>query len=132
MGATKKSATGQPAQAEHQRVSAGQIALLIEIAALAIQDFQAQAAVAEAHGIYIDAINRAEAKFGRVDGRLDPLNPDHSHIILATASEYKARQRARKTAYNVRRRLQTACRRSVRINAQAGGAIPCPSRRLPC
>lgn len=128
MTATKKNA-GQPAQAQ---VSAGQIALLIEIAALAIHDFQAQAAVTEAHGIYIEALNRAEAKFGPLEGRLDPRDPEHAEVIMASSAEYKAQQRAKKKAYNVRRRLQTACRKAVRVNAQAGGAVFCPTTRLPC
>jgi len=129
MTATKQNA-GQAAQAP--RVSADQIGLLIEIAALAIQDFQAQAAVVEAHAIYIEALNRAEAKFGALEGRLNPLDPEHADIIMASAAEYKAQQRAKKNAYNVRRRLQTACRKAVRLNAQAGGAVCCPSKRLPC
>src|SRR5450830_1544011 len=129
MTATKQNA-GQAAQAP--RVSADQIGLLIEIAALAIQDFQAQAAVVEAHAIYIEALNRAEAKFGALEGRLNPLDPEHADIIMASAAEYKAQQRAKKNAYNVRRRLRTACRKAVRVNAQACGAVFCPSKRLPC
>lgn len=114
---TNTIAGAQPAGAELPRVSASQLALLIEIAALSIQDFKAQAAVTEAHGIYIDAINRAEGKLGALAGRLDPRDPEHAHIIKATTGEYEAQQRAKKTAYNARRRLQTACRKAVRINA---------------
>jgi len=128
----KTTVGAKPAGADLPRVSASQIALLIEIAALAMEDFRAQAAVVEAHGIYIAALNRAEAKFGPLDGRLDPRDPEHADIIMASAAEYKAQQRAKKNAYNVRRRLQTACRKAVRLNEQAGGAVCCPSKRLPC
>jgi hypothetical protein len=111
----------KPNDAEVPRVSASQIALLIEIAVLAVQDFKAQEAVTETHGIYISALNRAEAKLGPLDGRLDPRDPDHAGVIAATKPEYEARQRARKTAYNVRRRLQTVCRKAVRVNAASNG-----------
>jgi hypothetical protein len=97
-------------------VSASQIALLIEVAVLAMQDSRQQLAVNEAHRVYIDALNTFEVKHGRVGGRIDPENPDHAKIIKATKAQYEAHQDELRKAYNIRRRLQTACRKARRLN----------------
>jgi hypothetical protein len=122
---TKKSnATGQLAGAGNLRVSAPQIALLIEVAVLAMQDFHAQKAVGSAHNEYLFGLTDFESKHGRTEGRIDPLNPDHAPIIAATKIQYEGYQLAKRKAYNVRRRLQTACRKAARLNAdRAVGAI---------
>jgi hypothetical protein len=122
---TKKSnAAGQPAGAGTLRASASQIALLIEVAVLAMQDFDAQKSVGAAHNEYLFGLTDFESKHGRTEGRIDPLNPDHAAIIAATKSQYDSYQLAKRKAYNIRRRLQTACRKAHRVNADhAAGAI---------
>lgn len=109
---------GQPGGAGTLYVSASQIGLLIEVAVLAMQDSRQQLAVKEAHREYINALNDFEAKHGRIDGRVDPRNPDHAEILAATKIQYEASERAKRTAYNLRRRLQTACRKAARLNAE--------------
>jgi hypothetical protein len=98
-------------------VSASQIALLIEVAALAIQDFNAQLAVNEDQMLYLDRITEFERKHDRIDGRLDPRNPDHVDVVAFTKPYYDAYQRSRRAAYNARRRLANACRKARFINA---------------
>jgi hypothetical protein len=110
----KKNAAGQPAGAGTPHVSASQIALLIEIAALAMQDFNTQLAVNEAKYLYLERLSKFEAKHGRIDGRLDPRNPEHAGIVAFTKSRYDDYQRSKKSAYNARRRLVNACRRAQR------------------
>jgi hypothetical protein len=114
---TTKNAAGQPADAGIPHVSASQIALLIEVAALAMQYFRQNLAVDEAHRDYIESITSFERKHGRVTGRIDPENPDHAKIIKATKGQYEARQDALRKRYNIHRRLQTACRKAARVNA---------------
>jgi hypothetical protein len=105
-------------------ISASQIALLIEVAALAMQDHRQQLAVNEAHRKYIEALNSYEGKHGPVEGRLDPRNPDCAEIIAATKREFDKHQAEKRKAYNLRRRLQTACRKARNLNADraAGSA----------
>ncbi|NML61800.1 hypothetical protein HHL21_12055 [Massilia sp. RP-1-19] len=109
-------AAGTPA-AVTPYVSASQIGLLIEVAVLAIQDSQQQAKIKIARWTYLDALNDFEAQHGRIEGRLDPRNPDHADILAATEKQYAASEREKRIAYNLRRRLQTACRKAARVNA---------------
>jgi hypothetical protein len=116
-------AAGHPAGAGALYVSASQIALLIEVAVLAMQDSRQQLAVKEAYSLYISSLHSFEAKHGRVEGRIDPLNPDHNAIIAATRSQFETYQRAKRSAYNIRRRLQTACRKAAGVNADRVQAV---------
>ncbi|MFC0132008.1 hypothetical protein CR105_16060 [Massilia eurypsychrophila] len=119
-----KNAAGQPAGDGTPYVSASQIALLIEVAALALHDHRQQLAVNEAHRKYIEALNSYEGKHGPVEGRLDPRNPDHAPIIAATKGKYEKHQAEKRKAYNIRRRLQTACRKARHLNAdRAAGSV---------
>lgn len=111
-------AAGTPA-AGTPYVSESQIGLLIEVAALAIHDYQQQASIKSARWTYLEALTQFEAKHGRIEGRLDPSNPDHSEIVAATKLHYEAQEHAKRVGYNVRRRLQTACRKAPRINAES-------------
>ncbi|MFC0132066.1 hypothetical protein CR105_24520 [Massilia eurypsychrophila] len=121
---TTRNAAGQPAGAGTPHVSASQIALLIEVAVLAIRDHRQQLAVNEAHRKYIEALNSYEGKHGPVEGRLDPCNPDHAPIIAATKGKYDKHRAEKRKAYNLRRRLQTACSKARHLNAdRAAGAI---------
>jgi hypothetical protein len=109
---------------DRQHVSASQITLLIEVAVLAMQDHRQQLAVNEAHRKYIEALNSFEGKHGRIDGRLDSRNPDHAPIIAATKSKYEKYLAEKRKAYNIRRRLQTACRNARAANAdRVAGAV---------
>jgi hypothetical protein len=116
-------AAGQPAGAGTLHVSASQIALLIEVAVLAMQDSRQQLIVKEAYSLYISSLHSFEAKHGRVTGRIDPLNPDHGAIIAATRSQFETYQRAKRSAYNIRRRLQTACRKAAGVNADRAQVV---------
>jgi hypothetical protein len=113
---TTHNAAGQPAGAGTPYVSASQIALLIEVAVLAMQDSAQQLVVNEAHRKYVEALNSFEGRHGRIDGRLDPRNPEHAPIVAATKSKYEKHQAEKRKGYNLRRRLQTACRKARQLN----------------
>jgi hypothetical protein len=121
----KSNATGQPAGTGNLYPSASQIALLIPVVVLALQDFHAQETVDATHNEYLFGLTDFESKHGRTEGgRIDPLNPDHAAIIAATKIQYDGYQLAKRKAYNARRRLQTACRKAAHLNAErAAGAI---------
>jgi hypothetical protein len=121
---TKLNAAPQTGGAGPLRTPASQIALLIEVAVLAMQDSRQQLSIKEIYSLYISSLHSFEAKHGRVEGRIDPNNPDHGAIIAATRAQFEAYQRAKRCAYNIRRRLQTACRKAAGVNADyAAGAI---------
>lgn len=115
----KHTAAGQPAGAG-LHVSASQIALLIEVAVLAMQDHRQQLVVNETHRVYIDSLNSFEGRNGRIEGRLDARNSDHSPMIAGTKGEYDKYQAEKRKAYNLRRRLATACRKVRYVNADRG------------
>jgi hypothetical protein len=120
----KCNAGGQPAGAGNLRVSALQIALLIDIAVKAIKHSKCVLDVNGAHGAYLRALTDFEASNGRVEGRIDPRNFEHAAIIAATKVEYDAYQLAKRKAYNAGRRLQTVCRKAAGVNAhRAAGTI---------
>jgi hypothetical protein len=121
---TTSTPAGESAGAGALHASASQIALLIEVAVLAMQDHRQQLAVNEAHRKYVEALNSFEGKHGRIEGRLDPREPDHAPIIAATKSRYEKHQAEKRKAHNIRRRLQTACRKARALNAdRATGAV---------
>lgn len=115
--------TAQTGGRGNLRASASQIALLIEVAVLAMQDSRQQLAVKEIYSLYISSLHSFEAKHGRVEGRIDPDNPDHGAIIAATRPQFEAHQRAKRCAYNIRRRLQTACRKAAGVNADSAAGV---------
>ena len=82
-----------------------------------MQDSQQQFAVKKARREYVDGLNNFEAQHGRIEGRLDPRNPDHAEIFKATKPQHEAMEREKRIGYNIRRRLQTACRKAPRINS---------------
>lgn len=112
------STAGKQPAAGTLHVSASQIALLIEVAVLAMDRSQRKLAAEEARRVYIRALTDFQGQHGRVEGRIDPRNPDHAEIIAATKGQYEAYERAKRQVYNVERRLQTACRKAGRVNAE--------------
>lgn len=114
---SNRSVKTDTAAAGTAHVSSSQIGLLIEVAVLAMQDSQQQAAIKIARWTYIAALNDFEARHGRIEGRLDPKNPGHAEIVRATKTQYEALEREKRIGYNIRRRLQTACRKAPYVNA---------------
>lgn len=86
---------------------------LLAIGQLALDLHAANNAVRWTKDLYYEAIRRHEAKKGRVTGRINRDEPQYAAIIAATTSEYAGYQAAKRTVYNIKRRLDNACRRSV-------------------
>jgi hypothetical protein len=83
---------------------------LLSLAQLSISLHQAQNAVAAARSAYIDRIKKYERKYGGIE-RINPQNITHAAAIAYTADEYEALLAARRSAYNIKRRWQNACRK---------------------
>lgn len=100
-------------------VSTAQIGLLIEVAVIAMQHSQALLEIKAKNRMYLDALIAYESAHGRVEGRIDPKNWDHREIIAATKAEFADLERAKRNAYNIGRRLSTACRKAGHINPRS-------------
>lgn len=87
-----------------------EVGALLTLAQLSISMHQAQNAASFARFEYVERLKKYERKHGAI-GRLDPLNVDHVAAIAYTADAYKALLAARRNAYNIKRRWQTACRK---------------------
>jgi hypothetical protein len=86
---------------------------LLSIGQLALDLYAANNAVRRTRHSYHDAIDLHEEKNGRAVGIINPRDPQYAAVIAATAAEYDAHQAAKRFAYNIKRRLVNACRRSA-------------------
>jgi hypothetical protein len=83
------------------------------IGQLALNLYAANNAARWAKDLYYEAIRLHEAEEGSVTGSINPREPQYAAVIAATASEYEALQASKRVAYNIKRRLENACRRSA-------------------
>lgn len=88
----------------------GDDAKLARIARLALDAFCAKQEVAIARLRYHQMIDEYEEAHGKLEIRLDPNNPRHAGAIEYSAKQFSEYQAARKSEYNIKRRLENACR----------------------
>ena len=84
---------------------------VVAIGSLAIERHKAADAVRFTKGAYHDALVAQRFKHGGITEDLDPGNPAHLAILTAVRAEYLAFKAAKSTAYNLQRRLSSACRK---------------------
>lgn len=84
----------------------------IGIGQLALALHEAGNAVRKAKRKYHEAIDRHEFEHGRIPRRIDPFDDDFAPLLSATKSEFDAYQAAKRIAYNIKRRLENACRKA--------------------
>lgn len=89
------------------------ITSLLSIGQLALELHAANNEASWAKVLYHEAIDRHEEKNGRIAGSINPREPQYAAVIAATKVEYEAYQAAKRVAYNIKRRLENACRRSA-------------------
>jgi len=87
------------------------IAQLLTVAQLAIDLHKARNAVRNAKHAYYEVLEAHQEEHGQITDRLDPNRPDHYAILSASGCEYAIYQAAKRTAYNIQRRLANACRK---------------------
>lgn len=83
--------------------------LLLNVAHVALEHRKAEQDIAAARRTYYAAIRAFEDG----EGRIGPGHPQFDEMKLATVDEYSAYLRAKHTARNVKRRLETACRKAT-------------------
>lgn len=92
------------------------ITTLLPIAQLAIDLHIATNAAKNAQQNYFERINEFERNFRTLPrGRIDKWDANNSDFIDFTMMEYHAHRKARAVAYNIKRRLDTACRKSLSL-----------------
>jgi hypothetical protein len=84
---------------------------LIKVGALAVDAHYAVAAIQSAKGRYYARIRKFEEIYGHVEGRIDPVDPKYKAIRNYTQLQFAALLEAKRKAYNIKRRLENACRK---------------------
>ena len=87
------------------------ITSLLSIGQLALELHAANNAASWAKVLYHEAIDCHEKKNGHIVGSINPREPRYAGVIAATKVEYEAYQATKRVAYNIKRRLESACRR---------------------
>ena len=96
------------------------LAALLSLGALALDLWRAELAVKNARAAYLQKIESGIRLHGEIEGRLNPDNPAHAKVIKHSAEKYGRYQAARRTAYNIKRRMDTASRNAARHAAIYG------------
>lgn len=95
---------------------------LIAAGELAVDLFQAEQLAKVAKDQYHKKIDQFEQVHGRAHSRIDPNKPEHAKVIKFTKDSFDAYLVAKRKAYNVRRRLETASRKAM-ASVVLGGAL---------
>ncbi len=88
-----------------------QITKILSIGQLAIDLHNANNLAKALRSEYWDKLHEYEEDHGDLVGRLTFDHPDHAGAIAATKDEYAAYKKAKRSAYNIKRRLDYACGR---------------------
>lgn len=99
-------------------MSTAHIITLLSAGDIAVNLWRAEIATKDARHAYHRKINEFEAKHGRIEARINPGKPEHAELIAYTKQRFDAYQTAKRKAYNLRRRLNTACQKSARLAAE--------------
>lgn len=85
-----------------------QVNALLHIAQIAMELVQAQNVIASTKAAYYDRLG----EFDDREGSIDPRCPESAAIIEFSKDAFAAYKAAKRKAYNVTRRLRTACMRA--------------------
>ncbi len=88
-----------------------EITVRLTVGQLALDLHHANNIVKSLRSEYLGKLHAYEEEHGDLVGRLTFDHPDHAGAIAATKDEYAAYKQAKRAAYNIKRRLDGACRR---------------------
>ena len=94
-----------------------QLAQLVVIGELAMDQWRAQEAAVNAEHAYQLAIRAYEREHGHLNRRISADDPEHATAREFTAPTYKQLQQARHRVYALKTRMAKACAKLVRISA---------------
>ncbi|MET3132896.1 hypothetical protein AAKU55_003177 [Oxalobacteraceae bacterium GrIS 1.11] len=99
-------------------MSTEKIIQLMNVGQLGMDLWRAHEAVANAEGVYHDAIAQYEARHGRLDRLIRKDDPAHGPVREFTAPKYKALQKAKRRVYAIKVRMAKACAKMARMSAE--------------
>ncbi|CDG84148.1 hypothetical protein GJA_3532 [Janthinobacterium agaricidamnosum NBRC 102515 = DSM 9628] len=90
---------------------------LVAIGELAMEQWRAQEATANAKHAYHLAIRNYERLHGGLNKPVSKDAPEHGDVRAFTEAEYKRLQQAKRSTYNLKTRMAKACAKLARISA---------------
>ena len=99
-------------------MSIEQISQLVTVGQIALEQWRAQEAAANAQHAYHLAIQQYERRHGQLAARLRKDNPEHAAALEFTAPKYRELQKAKRRVYTVKVRLAKACAKLARLAAE--------------
>lgn len=90
-----------------------QIVALITAGQLAVDHLKAQFEVNHTRRLYIEKIEEYEQEWGPLKVKLDRFAEEHAQVRQFTHDAFEAHRAAKRNAYNIKRRLETACRKAA-------------------
>jgi hypothetical protein len=94
--------------------SVARLIALITIGELTLAHHHASSAANTAKRHYHEAIAKHESQFDEQPYvRIDPRDPECAPVIAASKKQFDAYQAAKRIAYNIKRRLDNACRKAA-------------------
>ena len=94
-------------------MNAAKIIALITAGQLAVDSHKADFEVKHTRHVYIEKIEEYERQWGELEIKLDRFADEHAHVRQFTQDAYEAHRAAKRAAYNIKRRLENACRKAA-------------------
>lgn len=94
-------------------MNAARIIALIAAGQLAVDSYKADRMAKVMYGEYTDKIHEYEERWGYLEQKIDRFAPDHEHVRQFTQQAFDAHRAAKRAAYNLKRRLENACRKAL-------------------
>ena len=91
-------------------MSTKETAALVKLGKLVVDHFIAQVNAKIAKRAYWDKLSEYECEIAEIKGKLDRFADEHADVRAYTAIEFAAYADAKRHAYNIKRRIETACR----------------------
>ncbi len=90
----------------------GNAAPLAAVGELAMDHWRATVDASHKRAVYLDRIRAFEDRHGRSALRIDAYSPEFAALRKYTFASFDAYKTAKRAAYNIKRRLENACRRA--------------------
>lgn len=94
-------------------MNANKIITLITAGQLAVDCHKAHYIAKVMYGEYTDKIREYEELWGELKGKINPFDDEFAHVRQFTQDAFDAHRAAKRAAYNIKRRLENACRKAA-------------------
>lgn len=94
-------------------MNANKIIALITAGQLAVDAHKAEWAAKVMYGEYTDKIREYEDQWGDLQCKINRFDDEFEHVRQFTQDAFEAHRAAKRVAYNIKRRLENACRKAA-------------------